>query len=339
MLNKIISIVGPTGVGKTSWALKLTDWLLDLFAENQLPRVGVDLISADSRQVYRDLKIISGADVPVDFVENSSLEPTEHYFAQGKISLYGLSMLPYSAEWSVSHFRDFAQQVIANSLSQNRLPIVIGGTGLYHEHLFNPSPILDVRPNLKLRQELCADTVPQLQQYLQKLAPTQLEKMNHSDVNNPTRLTRAIELALWQSKPRVVPNLALVREKKLPELRQLTIGLSDDLEKIKAKIAERVAERFAHGAMREVEKLADSMQEIGPNKQLLSATGVREMQAYLNGEVEGSEMLAQWSLREFQYAKRQLTWWKKRQNVHWFKVGQPNWYDEAKQLVAEFILQ
>lgn len=325
----LLSIAGPTGVGKTNFALSLCQEL-----ENS-SYAGFDLISVDSRQVYKNLKVISGADIPEGFAELSDEEIANHFYEKNQIRIYGTQILPYQSDWSVSHFRNFARAVIEQSWIDNRLPILVGGTGLYHDQLFNPSSILDIKPDPELRAELSQLNLKDLQNRLKEISLTRFEKLNNSDYFNPTRLTRAIEIALWEKNNS--DNGEEVSEIFKVD-RHLVIGLKDDLENIQNKIFTRVKERFDNGAKNEVSRLADLFDQFGRNKQLLSATGVREIQAYLDGQIEKSEALEKWSLREFQYAKRQLTWWKNKSEVNWFETNKENWHDEAVKLVQNFIL-
>jgi len=327
----LLSIVGPTGVGKTSLALVLCESLDDA------PYNGFNLISADSRQVYKDLKIISGADVPEGFVQNFDDEISNNFYEKDRVRIYGVSILPYQVEWSVSHFRSFAKQVIEESWLNNRLPILVGGTGLYHDQLFNPSPVLDIKPDPDLRVELSQLNLKDLQNKLKEISSARFEKLNNSDYFNPTRLTRAIEIAMWEKENQLEMDQEVAENLFKPD-HHLVIGLKDDLENIQNKIAARVEERFDSGAKNEASRLADLFEQYGRNKQLLSATGVKEIQAYLDGQIEKAEALEKWTLREFQYAKRQLTWWKNRSEVNWFETNKENWRDEAVKLAKNFIL-
>ena len=144
MSHQLLSIVGPTAVGKTSFTLDLVDFLN---SNQDIKFDGYDLISADSRQVYRDLMIISGADVPATFTRQDG---NGQYFKKDNIKLFGLLDLEYSDEWSLAHFKKYAQQLIKQSWQENRLPIIVGGTGLYHQYLFNDSPTISIKPNLGL---------------------------------------------------------------------------------------------------------------------------------------------------------------------------------------------
>jgi tRNA dimethylallyltransferase len=342
MSNKLISIIGPTAVGKTSFLLKLIDYL-----NTQNSGVNYDsynLISADSRQVYKDLMIISGADVPSDFVrQNETNEDTTsiQYFEKDNLRLYGLLDLNYQDEWSLAHFKKFAQTLIKQSWKENRLPIIVGGTGLYHEYLFNDSSTIGIGPNNKLRKELSSLSLSELQQRLEEVDKDRFEKMNNSDQNNPVRLIRAIEVEkYYQDNPgkKDLKNNSDHQYGERPDYDHLTIGLTDDLKTIEEKILKRVKERFDNGAIAEVENVMSKIADFGLNKQITTATGVKEIQSYLDEIISKEECLEKWSLREYQYAKRQLTWWRHRKNINWFEINEDNWQKSAFDRVIKFIL-
>ncbi|HEX7017325.1 MAG TPA: tRNA (adenosine(37)-N6)-dimethylallyltransferase MiaA [Patescibacteria group bacterium] len=303
---KILSIVGPTATGKTSFAL----WLAEKLVTDQ--RVaGVDLISADSRQVYQELPIISGADIPMD------LHP--------KIKIYGVAIIGVEDDWSVAHFRQFALPLIEKSLAEGRLPIIVGGTGLYHRHLFNPELDDQPGPDLQLRKELADKSVVELQTVLGQLSPSRLEAMNDSDRHNPRRLVRAIEQARHDGD-RPTTNIDTIPV----DFEQLTIGLTDTLENIEQKIKLRVEERWQQGAIEEVKNLKEKAISDFP---ALTSTGVKEILQYLDGQLTEEQTKTAWALREFQYAKRQLTWWKKEPEIHWYDVSEKGWNLQARQLM------
>lgn len=304
-VNKILSIVGPTATGKTAFALWLAERLID---ENKVK--GIDLISADSRQVYRELPIISGADIP------THLPP--------QIIVHGVGMIGIDDDWSVAHFRRFALPIIERSLAEGRLPVIVGGTGLYHRHLFNPELDQQPGPDEKLRAELQSNTVSQLQEMLVELNPDRLAMMNDSDRQNPRRLVRAIEQAHHLPSEKV----------EIPQSPWdvLTIGLIDSLETIEEKITQRVEERWQSGALEEVQRLVG----LTNDRPALTSLGVTEIIQFLNGSVSEAEAKSLWALHEFQYAKRQLTWWKKEIDVNWFQVDQSNWLQQAYLLVSDY---
>ena len=124
-----------------------------------------------------------------------------------------------------------------------------------------------------------------------------------------------VELLLKEEK--VIYGLQLIIQKILPNLKQVTVGLTDNLAHLESKIKIRVQERITQGAIKEVVNL---FAQKDVNRQIISATGVREIKEFLNGEIDREELIKSWSLREFQYAKRQLTWWKKEKDIYWFKT-------------------
>lgn len=327
MSKKMISIVGPTAVGKTGFALDLIDYIKSN-SELSSQFAGFDVMSADSRQVYKDLAVISGADLPQDFQSEGS------YFIKDDIKIHGILMLNYQEEWSLAHFKKFAEKIIRNSWKQSRLPIVVGGTGLYHDHLFSDSSQIWIGPNEDIRKELDSFSVEELQKRLKEVNEDKFFSMNNSDQNNPVRLIRAIEVAV---------GLQLVEsgdDRKTEDIDfvHLMVGLTDQLEPIEERIKQRVVERFENGAIQEVEEIQQKSQDFPVNKQLTTATGVKEIQAYLDGDVEKEQCLEKWSLREFQYAKRQLTWWKNKENIIWYKVSEQNWQKSALESINNFLL-
>ena len=311
---KIISVVGPTAVGKTSFVLDLSEKILENKAY-----AGIDLISADSRQVYQGLEIISGADVPSNFSLNTDQKLIYPFYTKNKINLHGVSIVSPDKEWSVIHFQDLAWEIIKLAKKKNRLVIVIGGTGLYHDQLLNLDTSLRIKPNDKVRQKAERMKLEDLQNWAEKVNPARLVKMNNSDKNNPRRLIRVIEIGLKKSKVNISDSSA-------QEFEQIYIGLNQDLEKIAEKIKKRVFGRFSDQAINEIKQLQEKYNDW--SLPAFSALGVSEVGQYLNDFFSKEECLALWSLHEFQYAKRQLTWWRNR-NVVWFKIDEFEWKQEA----------
>ncbi|MBD3279781.1 MAG: hypothetical protein GF390_03670 [Candidatus Pacebacteria bacterium] len=315
-MRKLISIVGPTATGKTSLALFLAKQIFTKHAY-----AGVDLISADSRQLYQGLELITGADLPVNFYPQIANKLSFAFFSHQRqpINLHGVSIIKPNQAWSVAHFQDFAQEVMKWSWSQQRLPIVVGGTGLYHLHLFNTDPALRVKPQAKIRQQAAQLQVTELQDWLKKLDPNKFAQLNRSDRHNPRRLVRAIEIA--QVQPAAQPRLIT----QLPD--QLKLGLTASLTWLETKINQRVLKRLHQGVIEELQQLEQNYPDA--TKLALSATGIKELQDWLANKLSKKELITTWSLREFQYAKRQLTWWQKRTQVHWLRVDQTNHQDQA----------
>lgn len=298
--KNLISILGPTAVGKTSFALKLARQALELVGKGEIGIKGeklfsgVDLISADSRQVYKGLEILSGADVPESLPD--------------KIRIHGVSILNLTDEWSVTHFKNFAINIIDNSFVNNRLPIIVGGTSLYIKHLFNRDDNLYVKPSEEIRAKASSMSVDELQKWLKSISDEKYSSMNNSDVNNPRRLVRAIEILLGEPEVEKIKNL--------PDgVSNLKIGLISDLDTISKKIEKRVVERFENGAIDEVKKLNKICGE--SNFQACTTLGSSDISSYLKKEIIKRQCLENWALHEFQYAKSQMTWLKQESGVIW----------------------
>lgn len=297
----IYSVVGPTASGKTKYALQLAQQLLE-----QKSTAGVVLISADSRQVYKGLEIISGADIPEGF-----LPQDDDSFAKGKIVLHGVSMIETSQEWSVAHFVSFAREILLQCKDTGKAAIIVGGTGLYHKKLFEAGDALFVPPNQELRTSLSQLSVSELQGQAEIVDIKKYTQLNNSDRNNPRRLIRLIEVAQFKEHSQVVSHE--VQEFSLQP--EKIFGLTGDLETLQERIYARVVERFSDGAVSEVEQLIVTLSSA--DHAAHSCLGVREIVAYLDGEIDVDECKRLWALHEFQYAKRQLTWWKKMEKIYW----------------------
>lgn len=305
--SPVIAIVGPTAVGKSAFSVTVAEKVL------HTQRVtGVDLISADSRQVYRGLEVLSGVDVLT---------------TQLPITLQGTSFLNPDQEWSVAHFQKYAHELITEAEQANRLPLLVGGTGLYVQQLSTTDPKLHIGPNAEVRERAETMELSELQTWLKEVDHTKWEQMNDSDRANPRRLVRAIEIAV--AKPVVSDDVTTA------PIAVKAIGLDAPFEVIEENILKRVKDRFAHGAVAEVEHLMDFY----PNQRLpaFSATGVMPMVSFMNGLIDAETCMQLWWRQERQYAKRQLTWWKKRDDVVWFDVTEENWQEKAWKVIESWL--
>lgn len=168
-MNKVLVICGPTATGKTSFALQMAKEL------------NGELVSADSRQVYIGRDLETGKDL--DLIKNSGI----------KIWLY--DVVNPGEEFSVAIWRKLAHEAIADILSRGKLPIVVGGSGLYIRALTEDLSEVDISRNEKLRAELKNKSASELFDYLKNINLTKAMSMNNSDRKNPRRLIRAIEIS------------------------------------------------------------------------------------------------------------------------------------------------
>ena len=307
-----LSVVGPTACGKTKRALEVA---YQLIKEKKV--VGIDIISADSRQVYKGLEILTGADVPEGFKGSVTLIPPKSdlpYFTNvdDSIRIHGISMIEPTEEWSLAHFVNFAREIIVWSWSNKRQPILVGGTGLYHKHLFSNDETPQIPQDQKFRKQSQKMSVEELQQKLNKIDVNRLDQLNESDRENPRRLIRAIEVAIWQQKHRgtsLLQSGSTESPMVWSQVNNQMEFISAPLEIIEERIKRRVQKRFVSGAIQEVQKLLDL--HLPTSAPVLTTLGVPEITQYLEGTLSSEACQQLWSLHEFQYAKRQLTWWKK----------------------------
>jgi len=288
-MNKLLCVVGPTGTGKTAKAIELS---------KDQPSI---LVSADSRQVYRGMDIVTGKDHPKDII------------------IYGIDIIGPDEQCSVSLWYDSVMPHIYQAWDEGKLPIVVGGTGLYVKALTDGIGTMQVPIHQSLRDQLDVLSIPELQNKLNDLDQTKFNSMNHSDVNNPRRLIRAIEVATYQNKGRTFVMTGpspLTMQSKI-------IGLkySDHLNPsgqagYQSKIRQRVLQRIEAGAVQETKSL---LCKYDKNIQSMTSIGYKSIVNFLENHLTEEEMIEEWVSGEFAYAKRQLTWFRK-QPVIWYDV-------------------
>jgi tRNA dimethylallyltransferase len=201
-MKSALFIIGPTAVGKTSLAFKIS---------KKLPSV---LISADSVQVFKGADIISGKE--------------KH------VKTYLLDVVSCDQKFSVKDFIDRVRSVVQKSFLKNKIPIIVGGTGFYLDALFGTIETIDVPPNEKLRKKLNEFSVEELQIKLKKENPGRFARMNNSDVNNKRRLIRAIEIGNKVSK---IESVLSERDVLIIGLRA---KMGDLRKKIEKRVSERI---------------------------------------------------------------------------------------------------
>ena len=205
-MNKVLIICGPTATGKTKFALELAK------------KFNGELVSADSRQVYIGNDLETGK----DFHLNTD-----------NIKIWLLDILQQGEEFSVSAWRHLAQEAIKDILSQGKLPIVVGGSGLYIKSLVQDLPDIDVPFDKKLRRDWEDKSAKELFDYLKSINSAKASSMNDSDAKNPRRLIRAIEICSFKHTVNYQPT----------NYELLLIGLTSSKENLTTRIKKRVADR------------------------------------------------------------------------------------------------
>lgn len=218
-----------------------------------------------------------------------------------------------SEVFTVAHFVRLAQQAIGDVYKRERLPIVVGGTGFYLRALTTSIDTIAVPPNPVLRETLRATSLDTLQEQLRSVDPERWGAMNESDRKNPRRLIRAIEVAAQGQHMR----------RAAPRYSPFWIGLTVPLPVLKQRITERVAGRFDKATS----EVRDGLPPI---------LGVNPLFSFKRGECTKEEALKDWAYAEYQYAKRQMTWFRKEKDVHWFDVSNSEYQSQVEAFVREW---
>ncbi|MFZ1721242.1 MAG: hypothetical protein WAU07_01935 [Microgenomates group bacterium] len=321
----IISIVGTTATGKTDLALALAT---AFFQKNKR---GTCIISADSRQVYKELPILTGGDVPKYFTahEATSADPFPYFVSpDSTIELHGIGFISVTDEWSAGLFHAWIQPIISDAIKNQKLIIVVGGTGLYHRMLSEKDTKMTIPPNQELREWASSHTIEELQKKLQEINQVRLEAMNESDRQNPRRLVRAIEIEMFFENQVEGNALKITPSPNSAELTHLWYGVSATPELLKSRITERVNARFKNGALEEVSKIM-RVHNLSQDLLAFSTLGLKECAEYISGNLTAEALREDWIIKELQYAKRQKTWWKQHSDITWFDTSQENWILEA----------
>lgn len=307
--QKIRVITGQTATGKTQKALEI------------IQSNGGYIISADSRQVYKDLDIVTGKDIEKkNFVEVDTLilldgrEVSIGYYTIQNVKVWGYDLITPHIPFSSHDYTVVVDHIVSNTIDNTSIPIVVGGTYLYLQHLLYGFEV-SVPPNKDLRKELESYDVIQLQARLQSIDSHTLSTMNDSDSQNPRRLIRKIEIA--EHNPHTYPHLATQRAVSY-ELVSYDGLYYSNRERLVEAITRRVDARIQAGALDEVKMLLEtghSSHDPG-----LQTFGYKDLIPVVLGSISLEKAREQWITSEIQYAKKQRTFMKKDNNVTWQPV-------------------
>ncbi len=278
--NKVIAIVGATASGKTAYAVELAR------------KIDAEIVSADSRYVYKGFDI-------------GTAKPTIEE-RQG-IPHYMIDIVEPDFEYSSGLFVSQAQKHINDILSRGKVPIVTGGTGLYFNMLFQSYQLPNIEPDKKLREELSHYEFDELFRMLLELDDS--AKDAKIEKNDKKKLIRAIEIVKKTGLP-----LSESRAKGECEYDVEWIGLNFEREELYDRINKRVDWMIEAGLVEETKKLLDKFGRI-PN--LVDTIGYREIIKYFDGEMTFEEAVSKLKQNSRNYAKRQLTWFRKNENIKW----------------------
>lgn len=290
-MKSLISIVGPTAVGKSKLALQLAR------------RYGCPILSCDARQMYQGLNIGTAKPSP------SELEEITHLF---------IDSLSPTDTYNAGKFEEEANQLIKQHFEQHDILLTAGGSTLYMHALWygiDEMPPISAEVREQLQQKFKQEGLASLQAELREV---DAETWARIDQQNPARIIRALEVYHSSGQP-----ISTFRKNTLPTPPQsynlIAIGLYDERERLYERINQRVDKMMEEGLLEEVKQLL--AQEISPETQSLRSIGYQELVAYLQGEYPLEEALRLIKRNSRRYAKRQLTWFRKDPNIKWFEAG------------------
>lgn len=288
-MNYLITIIGPTAIGKTVLSIALAQ------------HFGCDIISCDSRQFFKEMKI--GTAVPSD----EELAAAKHHFIQNK-SIF--------ESYSVGDFEQEALAKLDELFHKNNIQIMVGGSGLYVDAVlkgFDEFPDIDDSVRMEINAKYDALGIEYLQEQLQKLDLEYYQKIlseNPQTLQNPQRMKRFVEVCLGTGKPY---SSFIGKRKNVLNFTPIIIGLEADREIMYNRINQRVDSMLNEGLLEEAKALY-------PNKHLnaLQTVGYRELFDYFDGKTKLDFAIEQIKMNTRRFAKRQITWFKRTENVSWF---------------------
>ena len=327
MTNSIpyLAIVGPTAVGKTALGLQLSN------------QCGFEIVSVDSRQVYRGMDIGTGKETHLG---HWSTIGNTRALVIDDVPIHGLDLTDPDQPYSVSQWHQQILPIINGIRSRGVTPLFVGGTGFYFRALTGSIDSIDIPRNDALRADLSTLSVTALQRQLDSIDSQKYDSLNSSDRNNPARLIRAIEIARYikNSSQANIPAESQNSTGHALDDSLLTtryslqyVGLTMPRELLYAKADRRIEQMFQLGLIQETKQL---LQKYSPDLPSMSGIGYREVADLINGEISKSEAIRRIHARNHSYIRRQLTWWRK-QNVEWIDVSNRDPFESAMYLLKK----
>lgn len=302
----MITILGPTACGKTRLAV------------NVALHLGGEIISADSRQVFRGMDIGTGKDL------------TDYNVDGVEVPYHLVDIREPGYEYSVFEFQADFVNVYNDIVKRNKLPILCGGTGLYIEAVLRNYRLADVPQNNELRMELeqCShqDLVERLEKYI--------TLHNHTDTETRERLIRAIEIQEYQAEN---PNSHI----EIPDIKHLVLGITFPRNLVMQRIQNRLQERLQNGMIDEIANLLKL--GIKPERLIRYGLEYKYITLYLENSISYNEMFEKLNIAIRQFAKRQMTWYRRMErngvNIHWIDgtLSDKKKLDEVCRLYADFV--
>ncbi|MEX2054058.1 MAG: tRNA (adenosine(37)-N6)-dimethylallyltransferase MiaA [Candidatus Colwellbacteria bacterium] len=304
---KVIAVVGPNASGKSDLAVELAH------------KFNGEVISADSRQIYRGLNLSSGK-VPGKW----KISGFKRLYEYQDIPHHLIDVVSPRKRFSAQQYKRKAQRALNDITGRDKLPVVAGGTGLYLNILLHDTPLPEAPPNKKLRRELDTLSNEQLMHRLKALDPGRAKVV---DPNNRRRVIRAIEVVV--SIHSTIPKVDVFDSTNSP-YDVLKIGVELSTSELKRRIKGRLERRLKDGMVEEIKRA----HLLGISWRRLEELGIefRAIAKFIRGKIEYEQMQQEILSQSWQYAKRQMTWFKRDKDIIWITVPA-----KAAPLVRDFL--
>ena len=276
---KVIAVVGPTASGKTSYSINLAK------------KINGEIISADSRLVYKELNI-GTAKPTIEEMQN--------------IPHYMIDIVEPTFDYSAGLFKNQAKRIINNISSRGKIPIIVGGTGLYIDILLKGFDLPEIKPDRKIRDKFGKLTSEELYEIL---LSKDMDSAQLIGQNDRKKLIRALEITFLTGK-----TLNQVRGKSNSEYDIEWIGRNFERNILYERINKRVDSMIEHGLIEETKAL---LNKYGLAYNIINTIGYREIAKYLDGTLKLDESIELLKKNTRNYAKRQLTWFRKNTEIKW----------------------
>lgn len=304
--DNLFILIGPTAIGKTALSIELAK------------RLNGEIISADSMQIYKYMDIGSAK------ITKAEMENIPHYL---------IDIISPDEDFTVADFKGNAIKLIKDINNKGKLPIVAGGTGLYINSLVYNLNFTQVAPNDEVRAKLEYLADEYGNEYLhEELQKIDIESAKRISVNDKKRIIRAIEIFKLTGKPMSEHNKNF--RKPIEDYNLAMIGLNMDRKKLYNRINLRVDIMLEEGLIDEVEKLL----EMGYSKDIVSMQGIgyKEIIMYLEGDISLDRSIELIKQGTRNYAKRQLTWFRRDNRIKWVNVDEFSNLNDLSQYIIDY---
>lgn len=310
-MEKLLVICGPTGTGKTDIAITLAK------------KFTGEIVSADSRQVYIGMDIGTGKET-VD--SKTKIQRQESSWLVNNIPIHLYDIIKPEQRFSLAQYQQLALEKIKQIQSSGKLPILVGGTGLYIQAVTEGLKIPKVPPDQKLREKLEHRELEDLLAELEKVDKVSFEKI---DKNNKRRVVRALEVYIQTGE-----TISSLQKKYKVDFDILKIGMTSEREVLYSKNDERVENWFRNGFIDEVKKLLKDYSIELPS---MSSLGYRQVANYIKGNLGLEEAKQKVKFDVHGYIRRQLTWFKRDRAIYWYGITEEKTLAEIIALVESWL--